>query len=141
MKTLLLAGVAAVSLIALPALAQTEVQEQTTVVKRHNGGTAGGAAAGAATGALVGGPVGAVVGGAVGAVAGHTTDPPKEVRTYVTTKEVPTVTYGQPVVVGHAIDGTVTWLDVPSYPKYRWAYLDGHRVVVDADTHTVVAVY
>ena len=42
---------------------------------------------------------------------------------------------------GQTIDGDVTWLEVPSYTKYRWAYLDGHRVVVDAETHNVVAVY
>jgi hypothetical protein len=140
MKNWLLAGAAAASLIALPALAQTTTE--TTVVKEHKGGTAGGAAAGAATGAVVGGPVGAAVGAVTGAVVGHAAAPPREVRTYVTTQSVPVVTYGQPVVVGHVIsDNDITWLDVPSYPKYRWAYLDGRRVVIDNDTHAVVAVY
>jgi uncharacterized membrane protein len=144
MKSWLIAGVAAASLTALPALAlaQATTTTETTVVKKGHGGTAGGAAAGAVTGAAVAGPVGAVVGGAVGAVVGHTADPPKEVRTYVTTQTVPAVTYGQPIVVGHVIDdNAITWLDVPNYPKYRWAYLDGHRVLIDADTHAVVAVY
>jgi hypothetical protein len=139
-KKLIIAGAALTLLAAVPAAAQ-QVQEQTTVVKEKSGGTAGGAATGAVAGAVVGGPVGAVVGGVAGAVVGHTVAPPTEVRTYVTRQNVPVATYGQPVVVGHAVDGDVTWLDVPRYPKYRWAYLDGHRVVVDADTHTVVAVY
>jgi len=45
------------------------------------------------------------------------------------------------VVIGGAVGGNVTWLDVPKYPKYRWAYLDGHRVVVDTDTNAVVSIY
>lgn len=108
MKMRLLAATAVISLIAVPALAQTttKVEERTTVVTPS------------------GDP-----------------DVPPEVHTYVTTKEVPVVTYGQPVVVGQSVTGNVTWLDVPQYPKYHWAYLDGHRVVIDTDTHKVVAVY
>jgi uncharacterized protein DUF1236 len=141
MKKLLLIGASLACFAAAPALAQT-VQEQTTVVtKRPNGGTATGAVAGAATGAVVAGPVGAVVGGVAGAVVGHSADPPKEVRTYVTTQDVAPVAYGRPVIVGHTIDGDVVWQEVPRYDKYRWAYLDGHRVVVDAKTREVVAVY
>ena len=128
------------SVLAAPVLAQT-TEQQTTVVEKKPGGTAAGAVAGAATGAVVAGPVGAVVGGVVGATVGHSVAPPTEVKTYVTRQDVPPVTYGQPVEVGQSIDAPVTWLDIPDYPKYRWAYLDGHRVVVDADTHKVVAVY
>ncbi|MHB8528167.1 MAG: DUF1236 domain-containing protein [Caulobacteraceae bacterium] len=59
----------------------------------------------------------------------------------VTTQNVPSVAYDQPIAVGRTIDGEVAWMDVPRYPKYRWAYLGGHRVVVDAETHKVIAVY
>jgi uncharacterized protein YcfJ len=140
MKIRLLAGLACATLITAPAFAQP-VEQQTTVVKKEKGGAATGAVAGAATGAVVGGPVGAAVGAAAGAVVGHAAAPPKEVRTYVTTQQVAPVAYGHPVAVGRPVEGDVTWLDVPQYPKYRWAYLDGHRVVVDAQTHDVVAVY
>jgi|KBSSwiStaDraftv2_1062776.scaffolds.fasta_scaffold36112_5 hypothetical protein len=141
MKKMIMLGASVLCLAAAPAMAQV-VQEQTTVVKQKSGsGAAAGAVTGAATGAVVAGPVGAAVGAAAGAVVGHSADPPKEVRTYVTTQQVAPVTYGQPVVVGHTIDGDVAWLSVPNYPKYSWAYLDGHRVLVDAETHTVVAVY
>lgn len=107
MKMRLLAATACLSLIAIPALAQTTtVEERTTVVKPSSD-----------------------------------PDVPPEVHTYVTTHNVPVVTYGQAVVVGHPVTGKVVWMDVPSYPKYRWAYLDGHRVVIDNDTQNVVAVY
>ena len=43
-------------------------------------------------------------------------------------------------LVGHTIDGDVEWREVPDYPRYHWAYLDGRRVVVD-DSHRVVEVY
>lgn len=140
MKTHVIFGAAALALISTPALSQV-VQEQTTVVKEKPSGAAAGAVTGAATGAAVGGPVGAAVGAVTGAVVGAVAVPPAEVRTYVTTHDVPAVTYGQPIVVGRPIPGEVSWLDVPNYPKYRWAYLDGRRVVVDANTHAVVAVY
>jgi len=141
MKKTLILGAALAVIAAAPAFAQ-QVEEHTTVIKeKRPSGAAGGAATGAVAGAVVGGPVGAAVGAAAGAVVGHTVAPPTEVRTYVTRQEVPVVTYGRPVVVGKVVEGDVVWMEVPSYEKYRWAYLDGHRVVVDADTHAVVAVY
>jgi hypothetical protein len=139
MKKQLILG-AAVVLIGTPAFAQV-VQEQTTTVKQKPGGAAAGAVTGAATGAAVGGPVGAAVGAVTGAVVGAVAAPPREVRTYVTTQNVPAVTYGQPIVVGRPLEGSISWLEVTSYPKYRWAYVDGRRVVVEADTRNVVAVY
>ena len=142
MKTLaLIAGVACLSLTATTVLAQANTTTTTTVEKKKSG-VEGGAAAGAIGGAMVAGPVGAVVGAVGGAVVGAAVSPPSEVRTYVTTQtNVPPVTYADPIVVGKPITGEITWLDVPSYPKYRWAYLNGQRVVIDNDTHNVVAVY
>lgn len=141
MKTTLMIGAAVLSLSAASALAQPVEEHTTVVTKQPSGGAAAGALTGAATGAAVGGPVGAAVGAVAGAVVGHTVAPPTEVRTYVTKQRVAPVTYGQPIVVGHPVEGDIAWLEVPSYPKYRWAYLDGHRVIVDADTHTVIAEY
>ncbi|MDB5483920.1 MAG: hypothetical protein JWO83_4973 [Caulobacteraceae bacterium] len=129
-----------VAVLAGPVLAQT-TEHQTTVVEKKPGGTTAGAVAGAATGAVVAGPVGAVVGGVVGATVGHTVAPPREVRTYITSQDVPPITYGHAVVVGETVDGDVVWRDAPDYPRYQWAYLDGRRVVVDAKTHRVLEVY
>jgi hypothetical protein len=90
---------------------------------------------------LVAGPVGAVVGGVAGATVGHTLAPPSQVRTYVTTQTDTPVSYTGTVAVGRTVDGEVVWQTVPDYPKYRWAHLNGQRVVIDNDTHKVVAVY
>jgi hypothetical protein len=132
---------ALVLLAATPAAAQV-VEQQTTVVKdKKPAGAAAGAATGAVTGAVVGGPVGAAVGAVAGAVVGSSAAPPKEVRTYVTTHNAAPVTYSGPVVVGKPLTGQVSWMEVPQYPKYRWAYLDGRRVVIDKASGNVVAVY
>jgi uncharacterized membrane protein len=140
MKIAILLGAAGLCLAASSALAQT-VEEHTTVVKERPSGAGAGAATGAMTGAVVGGPIGAAVGAVAGAVVGHTVAPPAEVRTYITAQRVAPVTYSDQIVVGRPIVGEVTWLDVPDYTKYQWAYLNGQRVLVDADTHTVVAIY
>ena len=62
-------------------------------------------------------------------------------KTYVTTRPGPTLAYSGDVAVGRTLDGQVVWQSVPDYPKYRWAYLNGQRVVIDNDTRKVVAIY
>jgi hypothetical protein len=150
MKNYIILG-AACALLAGPALAQsttvtqnadgsTTTTTQETVIKKNNTGTVTGAAGGAVAGAVVGGPIGAVVGGVAGAAVGHTVAPPTEVRTYVTRQKTEPVVYPGDIQVGKPISGSVTFLEVPSYPKYHWAYLNHERVVVD-DNHNVVAIY
>jgi len=39
------------------------------------------------------------------------------------------------------VDGDVVWREVPSNPKYRWAYLNGQRVVIETEGRHVVAIY
>jgi hypothetical protein len=80
-------------------------------------------------------------GAAGGAVVGHTVAPPSEVRTYVTTQDRTSVSYAGKVVVGKGIDGDVVYYEVPSNKAYRWAYLNGQRVVVERSSGHVVAVY
>ena len=141
MKTLSILAIACLSASALPAFAQPEEsqssgppivvqpaeQQQTTVVTPS--AKPSGAAAGAVTGAVA------------GAVVGSSVAPPGEVRTYVTTQSASTVAYAQPIAMGRTVDGDVVWMNVPSHPKYSWAYLNGQRIVVDTDTHRVVAIY
>jgi len=143
-------GAAFMALASTSAMAQTSttVEQQgntttttTSTVKKDSGGTVPGAVGGAVAGALVAGPVGAVVGGVVGATVGHTVAPPSEVKTYVVAQEVTPVQYDGKIVVGKTIDGDMVWREVPSNPKYRWAYLNGQRVVVETQGHHVVAVY
>jgi hypothetical protein len=146
MKTLIL-GATFVAL-ASSAMAQTTTTVDqgpttttTTTVQKDHGGTAPGAVGGAVAGALVAGPIGAVVGGVAGATLGHAVAPPMEVKTYVTTQNVDPVQYDGKIVVGKTVDGDMVWREVPSYPKYRWAYLNGQRVVIERDNSHVVAVY
>jgi hypothetical protein len=149
MKTLIL-GAAFVALASSSAMAQTSTSTTvdqgpttttTTTVQKDHGGTAPGAVGGAVAGALVAGPIGAVVGGVVGATVGHVVAPPSEVKTYVTTQTVDPVAYSGKIVIGKTVDGEVVWREVPSNPKYRWAYLNGQRVVIESDSGHVVAVY
>ena len=153
MKTYLIASAACLCLaVTNPTFAQSSTSTTvespdgsttttTETVKKDHGGTATGAVGGAVAGALVAGPVGAVVGGVAGATLGHTVAPPSQVRTYVTTQTEAPIAYSGDVAVGQTIDGQVAWQDVPNYPKYSWAHLNGQRVVIDNDTHRVVAVY
>ncbi len=142
MRRSLILGAVVASALAGTAVAQETVVEQHTVVDHNKAaGATAGAATGAVAGALVGGPVGAVVGGVIGASVGHSAAPPDDVRTYVTTQHVAPVAYTGEVVVGHPINGDVTWLDVPNEPRYSWAYLGDKRVVIDRNNHQVVAIY
>ena len=114
------------------------------------GGGAAGAAGGAAAGAIVGGPVGAVVGGVLGAVIGVTVaPPPAQVVTYVTAQPAPTaVTLQGNLVVGATLPETVVLTPIPAnvYTPaptgvvYAYAFVNGHRVVVDTKTRAVVAI-
>jgi hypothetical protein len=142
-------GTAGLILSAAPALAQTTTTvdqagtttTQTTVTKdKASAGAGVGVVGGAATGAVVGGPVGAVVGAVVGGVAGAAVDPPKRVRTYITTTQVDPVSYNGDIAVGAVLPETVTEYDIPKYERYRWTYINGQRLLVDRRTHKIVAV-
>lgn len=106
-------------------------------------GAVAGGVTGAIAGAIVGGPVGAAVGGAAGAVAGGATgtliDPPQQVREYVTTHEVEPVYLEGEVVVGAALPDTVTLTEIPDY-EYRYIYVNGQPVLVDASSREIVYV-
>ena len=151
MKNVLLSfGAAGLLLSAAPAFAQTQTvtsvdgnttTTQTTVTKEKGSAGAGvGVVGGAATGAVVGGPVGAVIGGVVGGVAGAAVDPPRQVKTYITTQQVNPVVYSGPVTVGSVLPDTVTVYDVPHYDRYEWTYIDGQRLLIDHKTRKIIGV-
>lgn len=104
--------------------------------------TMGGAASGAVVGGVVGGPVGAVVGATVGAGVGAAVEPPKEVVTYVQSERIPpqTVTVQDEIVVGKPAPASVELRAVPNHSKFRYAFVNNSRVIVDADTGKVVKV-
>jgi len=145
MKAFLLSiGAAGLVMTAVPAFAQQtddSTTTTTTVTKDKPSTGAGiGIVGGAATGAVVGGPVGAVVGGVVGGIAGAAVDPPREVKTYVTTQTVAPVSYSGPIAVGDTLPDSVTVYDVPHYDRYSWTYINGQKLLIDHRTHKIVSV-
>ena len=108
------------------------------------GGDAGavaGGVTGAVAGALIAGPVGAAVGGAAGVVAGGAAgtviDPPEKVRTYVTTNKIDPIYLDGEVVVGAGLPETVELREIPDY-EYRYVYVNGQPVLVDAKSRQIV---
>ena len=119
------------------------------VVANAASDTATGAVGGAVTGAIVGGPVGAVVGGVIGAVIGSAvTPPPQQVVAYVnTTPAAPGVTLQGNLVVGSTLPADVQVYPIPNNvyaatptQTYAYGYINGHKVVIDMQTHAVVAI-
>ena len=132
--------IAAAAVVALPvaALAQS--------------GAGTGAVGGAVTGAIVGGPVGAAVGGVIGAVIGTAiVPPPQPIVSYVTAQPPPSeITLQGNLVVGATLPDAVVLTPVPptvyvapagvATATYGYAFINGHRVVVDTKTRAVVAI-
>lgn len=119
---------------------QTTVSTVTYDQKKVHRDAGAGALAGAAVGAAAGGPIGAVIGAAVGAAGGAAaTGPDKTVTTYVTQNPVPAAQIQGNIVVGTVVPSTVTLTPVPQ-SKYSYIYVDGHPVLVDNQTRTVVRI-
>lgn len=64
-----------------------------------------------------------------------------EVQTWVMAQTVADVTYAGEVVVGAVLPESVQLIEVQDHSDYRWAHLNGQRVVVVPETRTVIAVY
>ena len=98
---------------------------------------------GGATGAIIGGPIGAAIGGvagvAVGGTAGAAAEPSAEVRTYVTSNKVDPIYLEGEVVVGAGLPETVELREIPDY-EYRYVYLNGQPVLVEAGSRKIVYV-
>ena len=112
-------------------------------------GTTTGAAGGAVTGAIVGGPVGAAVGGVIGAIIGTAIEPPPpQVVAWVQTQQQPPpVVLQGSLTIGATLPDTVVLYPVPqdvyggaSTHVYAYAVVNGQRVVVDTQTHSIVAI-
>ncbi len=118
----------------------SERERYVTTLTGGSTGAAAGIAGGAATGALIGGPIGAVVGGVAGAALGASIDPPERVTTYVVEQEPDPVYLQGEVVLGATVPEPVTLYDVPEY-QYRYAVINGQRVLIEPSTRQVVYVY
>jgi len=135
MRKILTLSASAALLALIPAIASAQ------------SGTTSGAVGGAITGAIVGGPVGAVIGGVIGAVVGTVVAPPATVISYVATQNAPPVVLQGNVVVGATLPQATVLYPIPRevyVPSdnhvYTYAFINGQRVVVDANTRVIVAI-
>lgn len=64
-----------------------------------------------------------------------------EVQTWILQQSSPDIAFDGEVVVGTALPETVQLIEVPNFTQYRWAMLDGKRVLVMPENRTVIAVY
>lgn len=92
--------------------------------------------------AIVAPPEGEVMGGSVagvltGEVVETVIEPPPEVRDYVTVHEVEPVYLDGEIVVGAGLPETVELREVPDY-EYRYVYVNGQPVLVDATSRRIV---
>lgn len=63
------------------------------------------------------------------------------VQEWVMGQTVPDVAYEGELVVGTTLPASVQLIEVPDHADYRWAYLNGKRVVVMPESRAVIAVY
>ncbi|SEP17444.1 Uncharacterized conserved protein YraI [Salinihabitans flavidus] len=121
------------------------VSEQSTVEigtvtyenEEHDQAIVGSGTAGAVAGAIIGGPVGAVAGAIAGGTAGAAAEPREEVVRYVRTNRLEPVYLEGEVVTGVQLPESVDLQEIPN-SEYRYVYLNGAPVLVDAENRTVV---
>ena len=116
----------------------------------HAQGIPDGADHGARVGEHAAGPVGAVVGGVVGGVIGGVDgvlgiDDRPRFHSYVVERHYPSYEYREDLRVGAVLpDEGVTYYDVPpEYSRardYRYTIVNGHTVLVDPRTHTIIQI-
>jgi len=116
----------------------------------HAQGVPEGAAHGARVGDHDAGPVGAIVGGVVGGVIGGVNgvlgiDDRPRFHSYVAARHYPSYQYNGELRVGAVLpEADVTFYEVPpEYSRareYRYAIVNGHTVLVDPRTHTIVQI-
>ncbi|AHD01335.1 DUF1236 domain-containing protein [Leisingera methylohalidivorans] len=98
-----------------------------------------GAVGGAVTGGLIAGPAGVVAGAIAGSIAGEAAVPDEKVVTYVRSNATEPVYVQGEVVTGVVIPEQVQLAEVPD-SKFRYVYLNGLPVLVEADSRTVIHV-
>lgn len=135
MKKILLASVAAISLLAGPVLAQ----ETTT---KENTGAAVGGATGGATGAIVGGlifgPIGAVIGGFTGATIGAAAGVEASSVEYARMNPTEPVVIDGSVDVGYVVPETVVLNPIEGDSTYGYFYTNDRLYFANLSDRTIV---
>ncbi|WP_264213074.1 DUF1236 domain-containing protein [Leisingera thetidis] len=98
-----------------------------------------GAVGGAITGGLIAGPAGVIAGAVAGAAAGEAAVPDEQVVTYVRTHATEPVYVQGEVVTGVIVPQEVQLAEIPE-SEYRYAYINGVPVLVEAENRTVIHV-
>ncbi|MGA2945606.1 MAG: DUF1236 domain-containing protein [Xanthobacteraceae bacterium] len=116
----------------------------------HAQGMPDGADHGARVGEHDAGPVGAIVGGVVGGVIGGVNgvlgiDDRPRFHSYVAERHYPSYAYSGELRVGAVLpERDVTFYEVPpeysNARDYRYTIVNGHTVLVDPHTHTIVQI-
>jgi Protein of unknown function (DUF1236) len=114
----------------------------TAAVVMTAGANAQGIPDGAAHGARV---VGGVVGGVIGGVNGILgIDDRPRFHSYVVDHHYPSYEYSGELRIGAVLPGGVTYYEVPpeysSAREYQYSIVNGHTVLVDRRTHTIVQI-
>lgn len=64
-----------------------------------------------------------------------------EVQTWITEQQAPSVTFQGDIAVGTVLPDTVQVVEVPKFKKYTFVVLNKKKILVDATTRKVIAVY
>ena len=64
-----------------------------------------------------------------------------EVHTWIEQQSTPSVTFQGDITVGTVLPDTVTVIEVPKFKKYSFAVVNNKKILVEAGTHKVIAVY
>jgi len=76
---------------------------------------------------------------ATGALAQVTIE--KDVDVWVTEQQSPSVTFEGEVLVGEPLPDTVTFVEVPKYKQYGYAFVNDRRVIIEPGTRKVIKIY
>jgi uncharacterized membrane protein len=145
MKKILMASVAAISLVAasLPVMAQDRVvgvesaAEQDAEEGALVGGASGGAV-GASVGAVVGGPIGAIIGGFAGATLGAGAGVQASSVEYAMARPVEPIYLSDSVDVGFVVPSDVTIYPIEGDDDYGYVYANDRVWIVDLESRSFV---
>ncbi|MGB3336308.1 MAG: DUF1236 domain-containing protein [Devosia sp.] len=142
MKKILLASVAALSLVAaVPAFAQDKVVGVESNSNAEAGaviGATGGGTTGAVIGGFLGGPIGAIIGGFAGATIGAEAGVATSSIDYVANNPVEPIYIDASTDIGFVVPAEVTIYPIEGDAAYGYIYANDRVWIVDLETRALV---